>query len=246
MSVGLGLGWGGVTTHTMWRAVLVCLWGWGWGYVGWCGVELQHRPCDVLSCISVGWGGVEWGWVVGCSYNTDHVTCCPVCLWVWDGVELQHRPCDMLSCMSVELGLWSGGITTQTMWRAVLYVCGEGWGVVWCGGVTTQTMWRAVLWGSGGVELQHIPCDMLSCMSVGWGGGGVGCGRVELQHRPCDVGSRLSGWGCNMDPVMCCLGSLWEWGVCNTDCYLWSYIWVCGLGGMVFATQTLLCVILSV
>ena len=123
----------------------------------------------MLSCMSVGLG---WG------YNTEHVTCCPVCLWVWDGVELQHRPCDMLSCMSVELGLWSGGITTQTM--------------------------------------------------------------------SCDVRSRLSGWCCNMDPVMCCLVSLWEWGVCNTDCYLRSYIWVCGLGGMGFATQTLLCVVLSV
>ena len=75
MSVGLALGWGVVTTQTMRHAVLhvcgfgmgwnynmdhvtccpVCLWCWGWGEVG-----LQHRPCDVLSCMSVrlGLGGV--------------------------------------------------------------------------------------------------------------------------------------------------------------------------------------------
>ena len=72
------LGWGGVTTHTMWYAVL---------YVG----------------------GVGVGW----SYNTYHVTCCPVCLWGWGGLGLQHRPCDVLSCMSVGLG--RVGVTTQTM-----------------------------------------------------------------------------------------------------------------------------------
>ena len=53
-------------------------------------MELQHRPCDMLSCMYVGWCGV-----------------------VWCGVELQHKPFDVLSCMSVGLGL--GGDTTQTM-----------------------------------------------------------------------------------------------------------------------------------
>ena len=73
-----------------------------------------NRPCDMLSCMSVGLGWVGWGWGgVGWSYYTDHVTCCPVCLWGWGGVELLHRPCDVLSCMSVGLG-W-GGVTTQTM-----------------------------------------------------------------------------------------------------------------------------------
>ena len=41
----------------------------------------------------MGWGAV----------TTDHVMCCPVCLWGWGGVELQHKPCDVLSCMSVGL-----------------------------------------------------------------------------------------------------------------------------------------------
>ena len=182
-----GVGWsyntdhvtgsGGVTTQTMWRAVLYV---WCWG-----GVELQHRPCD----------GVGW------RYNTDHVACCPVCLVLeWGGVELQHRPCDgvgwsgVLSCMSgVGVG-WSyntdhvtgsGGVTTQTMWRAVLYVCG-----VWVGwGYNTDHVacCPVCLWGLGGVGLQHRPCDVLSCMS------GVG-GGVELQHRQCDVLFCLSAW----------------------------------------------------
>ena len=68
---------------------LVCRWSWG-------GVELLHRPCDVLSCMSVGLG---WGAV-----TTDHVMCCLVCLWGWGEMELLHRPCDVLSCMSVGLG----------------------------------------------------------------------------------------------------------------------------------------------
>ena len=52
-----------------------------------------------------GWGGGR--------YNTDHVMCCPVCLWGWGGGEIQHRSCDVLSCMSVVLGC--GGVTTYTM-----------------------------------------------------------------------------------------------------------------------------------
>ena len=54
-------------------------------------MELLHRPCDVLSCMSVGLGWVGWGGVgVGWSYYTDHVVCCLVCLWGWGGVELQQ------------------------------------------------------------------------------------------------------------------------------------------------------------
>ena len=77
----------------------VSLWCWG-------GVGLQHRPCDVMFCMSVGLG-------VGWSYNTDHVKCCPVCMWNWGGVKLQHRPLDVLSCMYVGLG-W-GGVKTHTV-----------------------------------------------------------------------------------------------------------------------------------
>ena len=68
-------------------------------------MRLQHKPCDVMSCMSMGlgWGGLGLGGV-GWSCNTDHLTCCPVCLWDWVGVGLQHRSCDVLSCMSVGLG----------------------------------------------------------------------------------------------------------------------------------------------
>ena len=66
---------------------------------------LQKRPCDVLSYMSVGLGRV--------GVTTDHVRCCPVCLWGWGGLGLQHRPCEVLSCMSVGLG--RVGVTTQTM-----------------------------------------------------------------------------------------------------------------------------------
>ena len=69
------------------------------------GVGLQHRPCDMLSCMSVGlglgWGGVTTqtmrhavlyvcgvGVGVGWGYNTDHASCCPVCLWGWGGVGI--------------------------------------------------------------------------------------------------------------------------------------------------------------
>ena len=52
-------------------------------------MKLQHRPCHVLSCLSVGMGGVQHrllhaivsvrlGWGGGC--NTDRVMCCPVSL----------------------------------------------------------------------------------------------------------------------------------------------------------------------
>ena len=78
------------------RCCLVCLWGWG-------GVRLQHRPCEVLSCMSVGLG---WG---GVTPHTMYV--CRIGLGgVGVGVELQHRPCDVLSCMSVGLGSvgWGG------------------------------------------------------------------------------------------------------------------------------------------
>ena len=63
----------------------------GWG-------EIQHRSCDVPSCMSV-----EVGW----SYNIYHVT-------GWGG-EIQHRSCDVLSCMSVEVG-WSYNIYHVTGW----------------------------------------------------------------------------------------------------------------------------------
>ena len=64
--------------------------------------------------MSVGSGWVGW---VGWSYNTDHVTCCPVCMLggvVWGGVGWSYNTNHLvLSCMSVGLGL--GGDTTQTM-----------------------------------------------------------------------------------------------------------------------------------
>ena len=82
-------------------------------------MELQHRPCDVLSCMSV---GLVWGGVATQTMLTAVLYVC--------GVELQHRPCDVLSCMSV--GLVWGGVATQTM-LTCCPVC------LW-GGVATQTM----------------------------------------------------------------------------------------------------------
>ena len=218
-------GWGGDTTHTMWCAVLyVCGVGLGWDYnsghvTGW--VEIQHRPCDVLSCMSVGWGGV--GWWGGITTQTI-LTCCPVCLWCWGGVEIHHRPCDgvgcrykhrpceVLSCMSAVLrwgGVtthtmwrgWGGEDTTQIMWCAVLYVCcvGVGWSyntyhMTGWGGVTTHTMLR------GGVELQHIPCD-----GVGW-----------RYNTPCDVRS--------------CMSVVLGWSGVTTQTMWRALLYVCGVG----------------
>ena len=96
--------------------------------------------------MSVGLGlGLGWG------YNTDHVTCSPVCLLV--------------------LG-W-GELTSQTV---LSYVCGVG--VVRNYNTDHVTYCPLCLWGWDGVELQHRPYDMLSCMSVGLG---LGWGRVTTQ-----------------------------------------------------------------
>ena len=56
-----GLGYRYNTDHVTCCPVCMC----GLG-----GVGLQHRPCDMLSSMSV---GLEWGGV-----TTHHVMCCPV------------------------------------------------------------------------------------------------------------------------------------------------------------------------
>ena len=91
----------------------------------------------------MGWGAV----------TTDHVTCCPVCMWCWGGVEfqhtpcdeveVQHKPCDVQSCMSVGLG-W-GEVTTQTMRRVVLHFCGVEVG--WSYNTDHVTCCPVCLWG---------------------------------------------------------------------------------------------------
>ena len=86
----------------------VCMWCWG-------GVELQHRPCDVQSCMSVGLG---WGEVTTQTMRRVVLHFCGV------GVGLQHRPSDgvglsyntnHVTCSPLSVGLGWGEVTTQTM-----------------------------------------------------------------------------------------------------------------------------------
>ena len=114
--------------------------------------------------VVLGWGG----------FTTHHVTCCSVCLWGWGGgvVTTYHVTCFPLCLWDrVGLGGW-GGVTTQTMWHAVLYVCGVVWcGVVWSG-VTTQTIWRVVLYVCGIGFGWRYNTDYVTCGPVylrGWG-----------------------------------------------------------------------------
>ena len=124
--------------------------------------------------------------------------------------------------------------------------------------------------GGGVVFATQTVLHMVLSVGVGWG----------LQHRPCYIWSYLWGWGgvCNTDRVTygpICGGGVGfatqtvlhmvlsvgvGWGLQHRPCYIWSYLWgwggvcntdrvtygpICG-GGVGFATQTVLHMVLSV
>ena len=111
--------------------------------------------------------------------------CRPLCLWEWG---VCNTDCYMQLCLCS----WGRvGVATQTVLCAVLSVCGNG-------GCATQTVTCDCVCGVGvGWGLQHRPCYVPSCLSVG-----MGCVKHRLLHVIVSV--RL-GWGggCNTDCVVC-------------------------------------------